>query len=630
MGKPETDLFVSYNRKDRSFVDLLVRVFEEAGLTCFQDITGLKIFDKLDASLKAAIARSRRLVSIISPSYLQSYWCLFEAMEAIQGQDLEQRFLPLVVRYSPEDQRLDENFVLTAMADLDTQISALEEQIIRLKAFQLGSKVEKLQYIRTKLPQVFQQIYERIFPEFDLWDDDSIRATLRQLLERLAPASKVDVDALPLAFERRGATPVVVPRLAELPTLLWKSKVGIQAWKNSPVVVGNRVYVGSAGSAYNAPDPDDGIYCLDARTGIVAWRAHTPADANAVLVSKGLAITGCDDGSVVAVSAMDGHAVWQRKLDSGIVGGPIKLPANIGNPMLYGPDPSTGRDPILAVTYEGTVYLLALGTGAVIDRLALGTTVLGAPELATVGHQLLILVPGLAGSLFVVEYTDFRVTLARLRDVTITYRDRYASEGTSIASLAARPAFAGGLALQGFVRATHYDDPPLAAVDVASGAVRWLATAKEGGRGFGNLRGTPVVTDDEAIFATAYSDELCAVSLRDGNVTWSVDLGQPMFEQWSSPIAHNHVVFLGRHDGYVHRIDAKARKRDWSVYLGDSGNAGVAVAATQHLPEFDAGASWKAGESSPILGTPRLDQGRLYVGTHEGYLYCLANLGDLE
>jgi hypothetical protein len=68
---------------------------EKTGLTCFQDTTGLKIFDKLDASLKAAISRSRWLAAIISPSYLQSYWCLFEALEAIQGQDLEQHFVPM-------------------------------------------------------------------------------------------------------------------------------------------------------------------------------------------------------------------------------------------------------------------------------------------------------------------------------------------------------------------------------------------------------------------------------------------------------------------------------------------------------------------------------------------------------
>jgi hypothetical protein len=77
------DVFVSYNRIDASFVRSLVALLERVGLRCFQDVSGLRIFDKLDASLKTAVAQSRCVVAIISPSYLRSYWCMFEALEAI-------------------------------------------------------------------------------------------------------------------------------------------------------------------------------------------------------------------------------------------------------------------------------------------------------------------------------------------------------------------------------------------------------------------------------------------------------------------------------------------------------------------------------------------------------------------
>ena len=59
-----------------------------------------------------------------------------------------------------------------------------------------------------------------------------------------------------------AATPSVIPRLKELPSLLWKAHVGCQAWKNSPLAVGNQVLVGSAGSKWNEPDSEDGVYSL--------------------------------------------------------------------------------------------------------------------------------------------------------------------------------------------------------------------------------------------------------------------------------------------------------------------------------------------------------------------------------
>ena len=79
------DVFISYNRKDQAFVEFLERCLEIAGLRYFRDTTGLGIYDKLDAALKVAVSESRWLMAAISPAYLQSYWCLFEALEAISG-----------------------------------------------------------------------------------------------------------------------------------------------------------------------------------------------------------------------------------------------------------------------------------------------------------------------------------------------------------------------------------------------------------------------------------------------------------------------------------------------------------------------------------------------------------------
>jgi len=57
------DVFVSYSWKDKSFVEFLVRSLERAGLDCFQD-TRLNLFDKLDASLKAAIKPTSQAIKL--------------------------------------------------------------------------------------------------------------------------------------------------------------------------------------------------------------------------------------------------------------------------------------------------------------------------------------------------------------------------------------------------------------------------------------------------------------------------------------------------------------------------------------------------------------------------------------
>lgn len=630
MGTPLHDVFVSYNRKDKSFVEFLVSCLEQAGLKCFQDTTGLKVFDKLDASLKAAISKSRWLMAIISPSYLQSYWCLFEAMEAIEGQDFEQRFMPIALRYSPDDQTLDETFVLKALNDLDEQIKDFETQLVKLKAYQLSPKLDKLHFVRQNLPGVFRQIYERIFPEFTLWDDKAIRATLRQIVARLAPEAEVDFDTIPLDFERLGATPLVIPRLRELPSLLWQTKVGCQAWRNSPVVVGNNVIVGSAGTQKGVPDDEDGVYCLSAETGDINWFVHTPADANRLLVSKGAVVAGCDDGSVVAVSARNGKELWSTRLDSSVVGGPLKLSINVG----YRVTERSGEpphDPVLLMTYTGNIHLLDLMTGREMERLALGRESVSNPLLYKLGPYDFLAVPSQGGDLVFVEYSDISLkSMLKLHGaVSLRYPSTYSTDGSEVASLAAEPAFADGLIVQGLVRDTYYKEPPLVALDAKTGAVRWMASDEDGMvDSFGNLRGKPVVLDRQVIFSTAYSSELCALSLDDGKMLWKVKLGQEMFEQWCGPVAAGRSVYLGRHDGYMHKVDTTRRRREWSIFLGDSENAGAALSGTQQLPEFEASASWASGSSSPILATPAYDSRRLYAGTYEGYLYCVANLGE--
>jgi hypothetical protein len=61
------------------------------------------------------------------------------------------------------------------------------------------------------------------------------------------------------------------------------------------------------------------------------------------------------------------------------VGSAVKLDANIGNSIGWGEADRFQTDPVLVVTHSGTLYLLDLKTGAELQRLTIGGTVIGTP-----------------------------------------------------------------------------------------------------------------------------------------------------------------------------------------------------------------------------------------------------------
>jgi outer membrane protein assembly factor BamB len=503
--------------------------------------------------------------------------------------------------------------VLKALEDLDEEMRALESRIVKLKAFELSSKLDKLGFVRRRLPMVLRTIYERIFPEFLLWNDTQTTESALQLLRTLAPSAKVERGDVQLVFERPPEAPTVVPRINDLPFIAWKTYVGRQAWKNSPVVVGSNVYVSTAGDDWNSPDEKDGIYCLDGESGAVRWFAHTSADANQTLISKGRVITGCDDGTVAAFAASDGRPLWNVILDSGIVAGPILLNGSGGSSMVKQEGPPD--EPILVVTYKGTVSVLDLNTGRHLYELSIGNTVIGSVAVYEQHRQQFIAVPTEDGVLVTIAHSSHAASLVVSSSSRI---------GENV-SLAARPSFFDGTIFLGLV---GWGPRQLAAIDATSGAPIWPTDDYDYHRGgSGNVRGAPVIVGDHVIYASAYSDGIRALDRRTGEFAWDLRLGQEMFEHWSSPVVRNNGLYLGRHDGYVHKVDVRARQRVWSIYIGEGQMAGAAVSGDQSLPEFAVSAGWLSGKSSPVLATPCIDRGRLYVGTYEGYLYCVQNIG---
>jgi len=90
----------------------------------------------------------------------------------------------------------------------------------------------------------------------------------------------------------------------------WKTHIG--ASETSPVIVGNRLYVG---------DWQGKVYAIDARTGHIEWTAHTGgAVKSGVAVSGNRLYVGSYDGHVYAFNARNGRRLWRASGDSRLFG----------------------------------------------------------------------------------------------------------------------------------------------------------------------------------------------------------------------------------------------------------------------------------------------------------------------
>ena len=146
----------------------------------------------------------------------------------------------------------------------------------------------------------------------------------------------------------------------------WTRHIG--ASETSPVVIGNRLYVG---------DWLGNVYSLDKRSGRIVWTAHTGgAVKSAVTVSGNRVYAGSYDGHLYAFSARTGRLLWRA-------GGDPRL---LGRGRFYStPAASYGR--VYIGSTDGKVYSFGATSGRRIWSHSTGGYVYGSPA---VWHQLVL------------------------------------------------------------------------------------------------------------------------------------------------------------------------------------------------------------------------------------------------
>lgn len=377
----------------------------------------------------------------------------------------------------------------------------------------------------------------------------------------------------------------VAPSILE-PDLVWRQEVGIQAWLNSPVISGDRVYVGSAGLRRGESDQRDGVYSLSLRDGRVLWRHGADNDVNGVAVSDTTVVATGDQGEVWALDADDGTPRWVfRKEDS-----------------LFFTNPLIVNDMVIVGSSDGILYALDLDTGltswtAEFDSALRGGASSDGEAIYAVGEAGDVRAFSLDGQ----EYWREKISFATLNAETLTAR------------VFAAPTIVGDLIVIPYVRDDVYPVPALMALDRYTGSVRWEASDPDRIRGrWGNLRSAPALVGDLLVFGDPTFPGIAAIGAEDGQAKWSIPAGKTCIDQWPSPAVAGEMLVLPQADGGVYAFNPEDRTLVWSVFLGiRPGNGDFPIG-------FDA---MSCSALDPIQASPAVaPDGSIVVGTVEGDL----------
>lgn len=434
-----------------------------------------------------------------------------------------------------------------------------------------------------------QGVYDQIFQieELNLAKDTNRKVT--QLVE---------------SFERYRST---------LPTISWSTYIGKQKWKNTPLIIGNDIFVGSAGSEWNKADTNDGVYCLDAATGRIKWFYPTESDVNELSIYDGNIVGGCDSGLVFCISARTGHEKWTRFLNSGVV-------SKVFKDVIY------DYENFIVITYDGRVIFLQTANGKISETICLEEDVMGNALFVSNSFRTELIIPTVDGK--IIQLSSYSGSYSASSRISVRYPDEYSqNNGSSLARLYSTPMMRGGRILTGFVRQSYYDYPAIVCIDSNDGHPIWYASDPLAlGDGFGNIRSNLIAFRDEILFVHPYSNEIGGLDEETGKLNWLTKVGQPMFQQWSSPLVHNNNIYIARYDGYLYKINGETKEREWGMYLGENSDAGVVFDKNQPISNENERVAWELFKGFPLLATPVVHKNNLVIGSDEGYLYYIRDI----
>jgi outer membrane protein assembly factor BamB len=432
------------------------------------------------------------------------------------------------------------------------------------------------------------------------WIDHATKGISAVIAAIKQNATSAKTSSAPARLERPGA--IANPRIR------WRAFAGRLHWRNTIHAEDGRLYLTSCGTRWNQDDRGDGVYCLDAETGALRWAFNSAGDANEALIHGDAIVVGTDAGQLALLDKATGalrkdHRVWHP-----IFARPFALRAD-------------GGEPVFAISHKGVVLMVEPGAGAgMIAEVATLPFLLRANPVVSKDGSFAILF-GETGEI-ARAWSDASSPFQFEVLATKTYFQPGAHTARRNAGLVASAVLDGHSVIGGVTRDSYYSAPPLFRFDMVQKKFLWGERAEEP-RGqdnaFGNLRSQPLVMRNEVIFAPAYAAALYAADKETGEIRWKIPVGQELLQQWSSPVqVDERRVLLARADGILTQIDIVARKIEWTLSLLVTPSE---MQAANRAGKLGPGPSEAAHNG--ITATPAWHDGRIFLGTTEGELFCI-------
>ncbi|HEY9843648.1 MAG: PQQ-binding-like beta-propeller repeat protein [Candidatus Sericytochromatia bacterium] len=386
------------------------------------------------------------------------------------------------------------------------------------------------------------------------------------------------------------------------PHLRWKAPVGVAGWLNSPVIADGMVFVGSGGYLWDLPDyeeyqgqrPTDGVYAFDLRTGQRNWYAPAENDVNNVVWADGKLIATGDEGAIWALDPRSGKRLWRTEL-KGI--GFQLLP--LGRRVIVGDD-------------SGQLAWVDIASGKITASSQLD----GVVRSGAASDGQTVFTATLQGTVYAYDLDGRLKWKQSLREIY----PEFASSETQLEIYGA-PTVYKDMVVLGFARDSYYDVPALVALDRHNGGLRWKGTAYAGKSEWGNIRTSPAVFNNMLFYAEPYSNTVVAVDGLNGKAAGGLEVGAPMFPQWSSPAIAGDTLYVPRYDGGLYAIDANKAQLLWSFYLGSPGYAGPKI--PEALLELQ-DPEWKPPIGDAIYASPAIAADGSILIPAAGFLYCIS------
>jgi outer membrane protein assembly factor BamB len=267
------------------------------------------------------------------------------------------------------------------------------------------------------------------------------------------------------------------------PTIEWRIFTGIAGWLNSPLIVGDRVFVASAGRAQGTEDARDGVYAYNLYTGRQEWFFGATLDMNGLGYGNGILVATGDEGRVWGIDATDGSLIWVETLGVATFGYPLVLEED--NLVVVG-------------DADGVVTAYNLRNGGLLWQRQVEGPIRG----GAVSDGEMIVIAGENRDVLAVDKNG-----TELWRVEVKERD---TEG-ALARIWAAPTIVRDLVVITMLREDTFVEPAITALRTSDGSQVWQATDAAGIKNdWGSIRSSVAVVGDLLVYGEPYSDRWCA------------------------------------------------------------------------------------------------------------------------